>query len=116
MNKAGKIAIVVVLVVAVAVVIVVKKDRASRSAAETPDVASSPRSVLPQARMGQQAGQTVATGTPVLIDLGAGECIPCKMMAPILEELKEEYAGRFEVQFIDVWKYPDEAGKYGIKL
>jgi thioredoxin 1 len=29
-----------------------------------------------------------------LVDVGADKCIPCKMMAPILEELKGEYAGR----------------------
>ena len=44
---------------------------------------------------------------PLLVDLGAGKCIPCKKMAPILEELKKEYAGRMEVEFIDVWKNPD---------
>ncbi|MEI8064648.1 MAG: organomercurial lyase, partial [Verrucomicrobiota bacterium] len=42
--------------------------------------------------------------------------IPCKKMAPILEELKTEYAGKLEVSFIDVWKTPDEAKKYGIQL
>jgi thioredoxin 1 len=39
---------------------------------------------------------------PRLVDLGVGKCIPCKKMAPILEELKKEYAGRMEVEFIDV--------------
>ena len=53
---------------------------------------------------------------PKLLDLGAGKCIPCKKMAPILEELKKEYAGRLEVEFIDVWKNPDAGKKYGIKL
>jgi len=33
---------------------------------------------------------------PKLLDLGADKCIPCKAMAPILEGLKKEYAGRFE--------------------
>lgn len=41
---------------------------------------------------------------PKLIDLGAKRCIPCKMMAPILDELKNEYAGIFEVEFVDVWQ------------
>ena len=36
------------------------------------------------------------------------------MMAPILEELKEEFAGRLRVDFIDVWKNPNEAPKYKI--
>jgi thioredoxin 1 len=39
---------------------------------------------------------------PKLLDLGSKKCIPCKKMAPILEELKKEYAGQFDVEFIDV--------------
>jgi thioredoxin 1 len=50
-----------------------------------------------------------------MIDLGATECIPCKMMAPIIEELKKEYAGRANVIFIDVWKHPDQKKKYDIR-
>lgn len=53
---------------------------------------------------------------PKLLDLGATKCIPCKKMAPILEELKKEYAGRMEVEFIDVWQNPDAAKKHGINL
>jgi len=52
---------------------------------------------------------------PKLIDLGATKCIPCKMMAPILEELAKEYKGQLEVQFIDVWETQGESQKYGIK-
>ena len=55
-------------------------------------------------------------GLPRLVDLGAGKCIPCKAMAPILEGLKAEYAGRMEVQFIDVWKDPDAGRPYGIRM
>lgn len=53
---------------------------------------------------------------PKLIDLGADKCIPCKMMAPILEELESEYAGRLEVVFIDVWKEPERGKEYGVRL
>jgi thioredoxin 1 len=53
---------------------------------------------------------------PRLVDLGADKCIPCKLMAPILKELKQEYAGRMEVQFIDVWKTPDAGKAYHINL
>ena len=53
---------------------------------------------------------------PKLLDLGATKCIPCKKMAPILEALKKDYAGKLEVEFIDVWKSEDEAKKYGINL
>ena len=41
---------------------------------------------------------------PKLIDLGAHACIPCKKMAPILVELETEYAGKLDVEFIDVWQ------------
>lgn len=53
---------------------------------------------------------------PRLVDLGASRCIPCKLMAPILEELKKEYAGRMQVDFIDVWQNPDAGKKYGIMI
>ncbi len=52
---------------------------------------------------------------PKLLDLGATACIPCKKMAPILEELEKEMAGRLEVEFIDVWKNPNEAPKYKVE-
>ena len=53
---------------------------------------------------------------PRLVDLGADKCIPCKMMAPILEEMKATYAGQLQVDFIDVWKNPDAGGQYGIRV
>ncbi len=52
---------------------------------------------------------------PRLLDLGADKCIPCKMMAPILEGLKKEYTGRLQVDFIDVWKNPEAGKQYGIR-
>jgi thioredoxin 1 len=55
------------------------------------------------------------SGRVTMIDLGATECIPCKMMAPILEELEKEYEGRADIIFIDVWKAPDQAKKFGIR-
>jgi thioredoxin 1 len=53
---------------------------------------------------------------PKLLDLGATKCIPCKKMAPILAELKTTYAGKLEVEFIDVWQNTDAGTKYGIQL
>ena len=58
----------------------------------------------------------VKAAVPRLVDLGAGKCIPCKKMAPILEELKKEYAGRMEVEFIDVWQNPDAGKAYGVEM
>lgn len=59
--------------------------------------------------------EPAAASIPHLLDLGAHSCIPCKMMAPILEELTKEYEGRMKVTFIDVWANPDEGKKYGIE-
>ena len=56
------------------------------------------------------------TKLPKLIDLGADKCIPCKAMAPILKDLKAEYAGRMDVEFIDVWKNPEPGKAYKIKM
>jgi thioredoxin 1 len=53
---------------------------------------------------------------PRLVDLGAHSCIPCKMMAPILEELKKEFAGVFKTEFVDVWQNQEPARKYGIRV
>jgi len=75
----------------------------------------------------KDAAATVTTGgasadgasrapLPRLVDLGAGKCIPCKKMAPILEELKKDYAGRIEVEFIDVWKNPDAGKAYNVEM
>jgi thioredoxin 1 len=66
-----------------------------------------------------KAGPTNApakAALPRLVDLGADKCIPCKMMAPVLKELKKEYTGRMEVEFIDVWKNPDAGKAYQINL
>ena len=57
----------------------------------------------------------VAThAVPRLVDVGADACVPCKLMAPILEELRQEYAGRLDVVFIDVWKNPGAGRAYGV--
>ncbi len=64
----------------------------------------------------QASGAAPGRSIPRLVDLGAGKCIPCKAMAPILEQLRVDYTGRLEVRFIDVWKAPDEARPYGIRM
>ncbi|MFZ0242778.1 MAG: thioredoxin family protein [Desulfobacterales bacterium] len=74
---------------------------------------SKPNEAPTAASASPAAGPT--PGKVTMIDLGATECIPCKMMAPIIEELKKEYAGRADIIFIDVWKNPEQAMKYGIR-
>ena len=60
-------------------------------------------------------GSTVQTaGIPRLVDFGADNCVPCKAMAPILVELRAEYAGRLQVDFIDLRKNPRAGDPYNI--
>jgi thioredoxin 1 len=56
------------------------------------------------------------SGLPRLLDLGADKCVPCKAMAPILEEMRETFAGQLRVDFIDVWKNREAGSQYGIKV
>lgn len=116
MNKIGKIVIVAVLVLAVAVVFAVKQK--GKEDTKT-DVSLNTASAAPQAKTNiskQSKDAQKSNALPRLVDLGADKCIPCKMMAPILEQLKDEYAGRLKVEFIDVWENPKAGGEYGIKL
>ena len=54
-------------------------------------------------------------GTVTLIDLGAKKCIPCKMMAPILEKMEKVYKGKAAVVFIDVWEHREQAQRFRIR-
>jgi thioredoxin 1 len=56
-----------------------------------------------------------AAKLPRIVDVGADKCIPCIQMAPELEELKKEYAGALEVEFIDVWKRSRDAEPYKVR-
>ncbi len=103
MNQFGRIAIVVLLAAGMAGVVLMK------------------RSAVPAPKDGLTSTPAVAQDRPAnmnlprILDLGATQCIPCKMMAPILEELKKEYAGKMQVDFIDVWKDPTAGEKYAIE-
>ena len=96
----GTFKVVVLVVLAMSVAAVLFARSAGRSAAEPP----------------APVAQTSARPVPRLVDLGAGKCIPCKQMAPILEELRTEYAGRLDVQFIDVWQDPAAARPFSIHM
>lgn len=91
------------------------KDSSAEQVGATPP-ASSPAAMTAEASGGPTTRPAPAGPLPKLVDLGAGKCIPCKKMAPILEELKKEFAGRMDVEFIDVWEHPDAARPYRIKL
>jgi thioredoxin 1 len=50
-----------------------------------------------------------------MIDLGAKKCIPCKMMAPIMEKLEKKYEGKAAIVFIDVREHHEQVDRFGIR-
>ena len=52
---------------------------------------------------------------PVLVDYWAEWCGPCKMIAPILDEIAEEYDGRVKVVKVDIDNSPGAPGQYGVR-
>ncbi len=59
--------------------------------------------------------QFPAKGTVTMVDLGAKKCVPCKMMAPILEKLETAYEGRAAIVFIDVWENREQGARFKIR-
>lgn len=109
MKAPAKILILVAVAAAVVAAVVLKQNKTPASS-DTKAQAS----VLASSQAAP--GPAVTAKLPRLVDLGAGKCIPCKMMKPILDELKRDYAGQFKTEFIDVWENPDEGKKYGIEM
>lgn len=127
MQLASKLGIVVLVVIGVITAGILRPPRAPAVAPAPPALAapapttttSAPAVTVtlpsPVATAASPAATVPAT-LPRLVDLGAGKCIPCKLMAPILAELRQEYAGRLRVDFIDVWVNPAAAEPYGISV
>ena len=59
--------------------------------------------------------QVEKSAIPVLVDFWADWCMPCKIVAPIVDELAEEYDGRVAFTKIDVDSEPNIAIKFGIR-
>lgn len=57
----------------------------------------------------------LAENTPIVIDFWAPWCGPCKQVAPVVEELSAEFAGKINVVKCDVDENPDLAGEYNIR-
>jgi len=53
--------------------------------------------------------------TPVLVDFWAEWCTPCKMIAPALEEISDELAGKVTIAKMDIMENPDVPGQVGVQ-
>jgi thioredoxin 1 len=59
--------------------------------------------------------KTTSSNLPVLLELGSHKCPPCRQMTPILNELRSEYSGKFQIKYIDVWQDRAAGAKYGVR-
>ena len=59
--------------------------------------------------------EVLQSNETVLVDFWAAWCGPCKMLAPIIEELGEEYAGRVDIYKVDVDEQQELAALFGVR-
>lgn len=58
--------------------------------------------------------EVLSSDIPVLVDFYADWCGPCKMLAPVIEALAQEYEGKVKIGKLNVDNAPDTAQNYGI--
>jgi len=109
MKTPAKILILLAIAAAVVAAVALKQNK-------TPAAGDAQAQASVTATTQATAAPVIAAKMPRLVDLGAGKCIPCKMMKPILDDLKENYASHFTTEFIDVWENPDAGKPYGIEM
>lgn len=140
MSKATKTYVIVGVVLAIVIVIMIKQTGsmsadaavapadgmagAQAQGAEAGPIAEAAPNSAPETEV-SAADQPTSVDPPVtadskaqlprFVEVGADSCIPCKMMQPVLDELRKAYGGRLTVEFADVWENPDLGDKYQVR-
>ena len=109
MKNLKNILIVAAVVVAAGIVFALKQNQNEPAAAPAAPAAAAES-------VAAETGTPQPAALPRLVDLGADKCIPCKMMAPILEELRTDFKGQLQVDFIDVWKDENAGAQFGVRV
>ncbi len=60
--------------------------------------------------------KALKSGKPTVLDLGAGYCVPCKMMKPIFEELQKEYGDKANIIILEIAEYRQIANRYNVRI
>lgn len=130
MTGKSKTYLVLAVIAAIALVVILKnpqpvgdsQDQASarvEAAAPAPEEAPAPSdAAAPEAATESPTGGEASEATeslPVFVEVGAHECVPCKMMQPVLDELRRDYEGRLTIEFADVWEDQSLGVKYNVR-
>lgn len=114
MSKPRRLVLIAGLVLAVALILTLKPDQEAAAPVLLPAAVTATSAPAAERGSAVISPQTAHVALPRLVDVGADQCIPCKAMAPILEELRREYAGRLRVDFIDAWRHPEQAVPFNV--
>jgi thioredoxin 1 len=111
-NKHNAVNILLIIGVIVLVAGVAAMKSSKQEKVQTPEPAA-----ISNIPAGYATGNTQPTATlPRLVEIGGEKCIPCMQMAPIIEALQKEYAGRVDIEKIDVGKVPSAMNLYAVRL
>ena len=72
--------------------------------------------LLTNAKIDDVLNKAKKEGKIVMLELGSVGCIPCEQMKPVMEKMRTNYKGNLEVLFIDVWKYHENARRFGVTV
>jgi thioredoxin 1 len=100
--------ILLLLALAVIVLIVVKQE--GKKNLKGPTKAQGPLLT------GGQLAEALKNGRPTLADFGRDTCIPCKAMAPVLQQAAKDYQGKVNVAFVNLEDYPALGPQYRISV